>query len=226
MGKKIFISYKYADGDVCPLKEPLSELVEHTTVRDYVNLLQRYFNQTDDVNKAERDGEDLSNYDKDTIREKLKDRIFDSSTTILLISPNMRELHRRDSSQWIPWEISYSLRRVTRDERTSQSNAILAVVLPDRKGSYSYYLNERTCNFCNCTTYNNNVTFDIVAKNMFNRKRVSASRCSNGVVLHNGESSYIKIVKWVDFAKNPQSYIDAATQIMENIDDYNISVEV
>ena len=227
MGKKIFISYKYADEDVYPLKDPLPEMFEHTTVRDYVDLLQRYFNQTDDLNKAERDGEDLSNYDEDTIWELLKDRIFDSSTTILLISPNMKEDHRRDSSQWIPWEISYSLRRVTRDERTSQSNAILAVVLPDRRGSYSYYLNERSCNYnCSCTRYNNYVTFDIVAKNMFNRKRVNASRCSNGVVIHSGESSYIKVVKWVDFAKDPQSYIDAAAYIMENIEDYNISVEV
>jgi hypothetical protein len=227
MGKKIFISYKYADEDVCPLKDPLPEMFEHTTVRDYVDLLQRYFNQTDDLNKAERDGEDLSNYDEDTIWELLKDRIFDSSTTILLISPNMKEDHRRDSSQWIPWEISYSLRRVTRDERTSQSNAILAVVLPDRRGSYSYYLNERSCNYnCSCTRYNNYVTFDIVAKNMFNRRRVNASRCSNGVVIHSGESSYIKVVKWVDFAKDPQSYIDAAAYIMENIEDYNISVEV
>lgn len=227
MGKKIFISYKYADEDVYPLKDPLPEMFEHTTVRDYVDLLQRYFNQTDDLNKAERDGEDLSNYDEDTIWELLKDRIFDSSTTILLISPNMKEDHRRDSSQWIPWEISYSLRRVTRDERTSQSNAILAVVLPDRRGSYSYYLNERSCNYnCSCTRYNNYVTFDIVAKNMFNRRRVNASRCSNGVVIHSGESSYIKVVKWVDFAKDPQSYIDAAAYIMENIEDYNISVEV
>lgn len=227
MGKKIFISYKYADEDVYPLKGPLPEMFEHTTVRDYVDLLQRYFNQTDDVNKAERDGEDLSNYDEDTIWELLKDRIFDSSTTILLISPNMKENHRRDSSQWIPWEISYSLRRVTRDERTSQSNAILAVVLPDRRGLYSYYLNERSCNYnCSCTRYNNNVTFDIVAKNMFNRKRVNASRCSNGVVIHSGESSYIKVVKWVGFAKDPQSYIDTAAYIMENIEDYNISVEV
>lgn len=227
IGKKIFISYKYADDDVFPLKASLAEMVEFTTVRDYVDLLQRYFNQTDDVNKAERDGEDLSNYDEDTIWELLKDRIFDSSTTILLISPNMKEPRRRDSSQWIPWEISYLLRRVTMDERTSQSNAILAVVLPDRHGSYSYYLNESSYNYnCSCTRYNNNVTFDIVAKNMFNRKRVNASRCLNGVVLHSGESSYIKVVKWDVFAKDPQSYIDTAAQIMDNIDNYNISVEV
>ena len=74
MGKKIFISYKYADDDVCPLKDSLPEMFKHTTVRDYVDLLQRYFNQTDDVNKAERDGEDLSNYDEDTIWELLKDQ--------------------------------------------------------------------------------------------------------------------------------------------------------
>ena len=57
----------------------------------------------------------------------------------MLISPNMKEPGKWQSSQWIPWEISYSVRETIRNDRKSHRNAILAVILPDKSGSYSYY---------------------------------------------------------------------------------------
>ena len=134
MGKKIFVSYKYADSDVAPLLG-----YYRTTVRSYVDELENYFDHTDHIYKGESDDEDLSWLSENAIWEKLKDRIYDSTVTIVMISPNMKETNRSDRSQWIPWEIAYSLKEMTRNDRTSHSNAILAVILPDRNGSTFYY---------------------------------------------------------------------------------------
>ncbi|MDY4789748.1 MAG: TIR domain-containing protein [Bacteroidales bacterium] len=136
MGHKIFVSYKYNDDSVQRL--PNTPWYAATTVRDYVDILEDYIELTNHQYKGESDGEDLSDYSDDEIWEKLKDRIYDSSVTIVLISPNMKEENRYDKSQWIPWEIYYSLRETTRRDRTSHSNAVLAVVLPDKYGNYDY----------------------------------------------------------------------------------------
>lgn len=139
MGKKIFISYKYWDEDVYPVPRFGTS---NPKVRDYVSWLEDKFkNRTEHYYKGESDNEDLTMYSEDYIWEKLKDKIFDSSLTIVLVSPNMKEVRRWEKSQWIPWEISYSLRRTPRSSRESDRNAILAVILPDKKNSYVYYDN-------------------------------------------------------------------------------------
>ena len=115
MGYKIFVSYKYVDDSIYPLSNPLSILsFKRSTVRDYVDKVESYFEHTDNQYKAESDNEDLSYLPDDAIWERLKDRIYDSSVTIVMISPNMKEPYRSERSQWIPWEIAYSLRETTR----------------------------------------------------------------------------------------------------------------
>lgn len=120
MGKKIFVSYKYADDNVQHLESNL--WFHKTTVRDYVDELEKYIDGTDHIYKGESDDEDLSGYSEDTIWEKLKDRIYDSSITIVMISPGMKEIGKSDSSQWIPWEVSFSLKETTRNDRTSHNH--------------------------------------------------------------------------------------------------------
>ena len=135
MVRKVFVSYKYADSDV----QHLSNTNYPTTVRDYVTYFEkRISNNGVAYFKGEHEGEDLSHLSEDSIWEKLKDKIYDSSVTVVFISPNMREAYKSDKQQWIPWEISFSLREQTRNGRTSHSNALLFVVLPDRNGGYFY----------------------------------------------------------------------------------------
>jgi hypothetical protein len=227
MATKIFVSYKYGDKNVFPLKSQLEEAFTPTTVRTYVDKLEVYFDKTSfAIYKGESDNEDLSNLGDDEIWEKLKNRIFDSTVTIVIISPNMKEPNRRDRSQWIPWEISYSLKETTRNDRTSHSNALLAIVLPDSNNNYNYFLYDRQCFNCICHNFNTDILFDILRDNMFNEKVKIPQKCIKGFNVYSGESSYIKTVKWSDFIESPKEFIEKAIEIKNHIDEYVIRKEV
>lgn len=222
MGKKIFVSYKYNDSNVFSLKGILDEIIEPTTVRDYVDELQRLLSYGDHISKGENDGEDLSGFKDSTIESKLRNKIYDSSITIVIISPNMKETNKSEAAQWIPWEVAYSLRESTRENGTSQTNAVLAVVLPDSNNSYDYYMRENCCSGCRCITFMTNNVFQILRDNMFNVKEPSYGNCSKGSIKFTGYHSYIYSVKWYDFKSNVDKYLEISTEINENISNYDI----
>ena len=229
VGHKIFVSYKYADSDV---KNISGNYYPADTARTYVDKLAEYISETSEhIYKGEDDGEDLSQLSDDTIWEKLKDKIYDSTLTIVMISPGMRETWKLDRDQWIPWEISYSLKEVSRKNISGKlvqsfSNAMLAVVLPDRSGSYSYYTYNNTCCSTTCRTLKTDTLFKIMRENMFNIKTPDSDVCSNNSKIYHGDSSYITSVTWEDFAKDPESYIKKAYDIQSKINQYDISKEV
>lgn len=232
MGYKIFVSYKYKDNSVYPLSSYRSGFPfpygNPTTVRDYVDKLETYFDHTSNIYKGESNNEDLSNYSDDAIWEKLKDRIFDSSVTIVMISPGMREPHRSERSQWIPWEISYSLRETTRGDRTSHSNAILAVVLPDFHYQYNYFTEPHSYQRLDSQLNEQDPVFPIIRKNMNNNRwdRPSAFSHMGFHSISTDDSSYIPSVKWGDFVQQPMAYIECAVKRKENIFRYNICTDV
>lgn len=219
MGKAVFVSYKYSDR----LVRPIPGVTGITTVRNYVDKVSEVLEDGDHLYKGEDDGEDMSTLKDPTIASKLGDKIFYSSITIVLISKGMREYHTAEKEQWIPWEISYSLKEQSRAGGKSKTNAVLAVVLPDETGSYDYYIEQNPQ--CNSRTLKTNTLFQILSDNMFNVKNPDTREC-NGKTIYNGYSSYIHSVEWGEFVKNPNKYIEIANSIREKLADYEITKKV
>lgn len=220
MGHKVFVSYKYKDSDVASLNGYYKG-----TARDYVDYLQDNNFSGDDLNKAENDDADLSVFKDETIRTKLKDKIWDSSVTLVLISPKMVEQFKSEKDQWIPWEVAYSLRTQTKTNSRSLPNAIIAVVLPDSLGSYKYfishwtYMDKDSKKKETVTTIHTDQTFQIIRKNMFNQKNPSTKEI-NGRTVYFGEYSYMIAVKWEDFIANIDNYVDRSISLRDKIDEY------
>ena len=203
MGNKVFISYKYADTSVQRL--PSISLLQLTTPRHYVDIIQqKLLPKYGHINKGEDDGESLATFKETTIFSKLADKIFDSSITIVLISPNMKTFYPLEKDQWIPWEISYSLRTKNRKGTYSNPNAILIDVLPDHYGNYSY-------------ADNHNFGFEIIRLNKNNIKPL----------LNYGlPSDYIVSCTWRQFLSQFDTWIDRALINRRNVDRYNLRVNI
>ena len=239
MGHKIFISYKFHDVSVYQnIKHNLFEAerpVGQRTPRDYVNVLQEYIEDfSDHIYKGEDDGEPLDDKSDDWIWNYLKELMFDSTITIVLISPKMKTSDP-ENKQWIPWEISYSLGNETRKSSTgkairSNTNAMLAIVLPDLNNSYAYYFENKTCCPTKCRLNKTNTLFSILRKNTFNRINDDKSRtCEKGDKVYTGNlHSFIPFYKWSDIASKEalEKAIEQAFLILSQKEKYNICYDV
>lgn len=204
MGRKIFISYKYNDSSILALDNV--PYYETTKVRDYVTKLQNILTYDGiHINKGENDGESLAEFKDETIQSKLSDKIFDSSVTIVLLSPNMKELTLLERDQWMPWEIAYSIKNKKRTNNSSKRNAILLVALPDRYGCYDY-VNQP------------GFMFNIIENNRHNLLSYYPSQYLKSV-----SQSYCLVCYWNQFLQNINLWIEAAVEIKEHAVHYQIS---
>lgn len=222
MARKIFVSYKYGDTRVEPLTDGF---FDSSKVRDYVTQLQQILSDNNEIYKGEDDGEDLSDFKDSTIESKLRNKIFDSSITIVVISRGMKEFFTYEKDQWIPWEVSYSLRELSKNGRKSRPNGVLMLVLPDEYGSYDYYIKENTCPHCSSRTLMTDFLFGILKRNVFNNKSLHESDCGHHSYspVYTGDHSYIQSVKWKDFISTPTIYLDECIRLRDKIDDFNVS---
>lgn len=217
MGKSVFVSYKYSDSRVLALPG----VVGVTTARDYVDEITKHLESGDHIYKGEDDGESMDSLADSTIGSKLGDKIFYSSVTIVLVSKGMKNAALSEKEQWMPWEISYSLKEQSRDGGNSKTNAVLAVVLPDENGSYSHFLTYHP--ECSSVTWHTESVFQILRENMFNRKnKENNTRHCNGVKIYEGSPSYIHAVRWDLFIQNSNAYIEIANDIRADINEYDL----
>lgn len=223
MARKVFVSYKYSDSKVYDLDIYLDsfwgKVKAQTTARHYVNKIAEILEDEDHIYKGEDDGESMESLSDTSIGSKLGDKIFNSSVTIVLISKGMKEIFTSEKDQWIPWEISYSLKEQSRQNQRSKTNGVIAVVLPDETGSYDYYITRDEA--CDCRTLNTPILFQILKDNMFNVKEPNRRLCNSSYV-YSGDSSYIQSVKWEDFIKRPSTYINKAIELRDRINEFNI----
>ena len=239
---KVFISYKYGDDQVwqgldqkywAEETNPETGLVTKETKatgRAYVNLLEEIIGK-ENILKGEKQDESLEGKSEPQIWEILKPRVHDSSVTLVVISPGMKDFSKPENEQWMPSEIRYSLCEYDRGGRTSATNALVGVVLPDVNGNYEYIFEKSSCQHCShirmINKVNNPYLFAVLRGNIFNRKNDDRSTCQGqfcSSVIYNGDHSYMHLVTLNEFIVNGkhQDHIDKALFIKENKELYDI----
>lgn len=192
MAHKTFISYKYSDAQNLR-DEIIDKLRENASF---------YKGETSE-------SPDLTDTSTDNIKKNLSDMMYDTSVTIVIISPNMKQ------SKWIDWELEYCLKNNTRKERTSHVNGILGVIMKVNN-SYNWIKSvHRNEDGCFLTSYDSSKTYKIINDNRFNQNPMKyeckVCRTVNGLT-----GSYISFVTEDDFLANPNKYIDNAYAKSEN----------
>lgn len=192
MARKTFISYKYLDA------------------RDLRDKIISALGDDAQYYKGENGyTQDMSDLKADTIKRKLADMMYDTSVTIVILSPHMIE------SKWIEWEIEYCLKNITRKNRTSHQNGIVGVIMKVN-GNYDWLIEHMTnCHGMNVIKYDSSKLPDIIYNNKFNSnpKKWHCKECETYEYLNGG---YITFVEEDEFLANIDDYIENAYQKSEN----------
>lgn len=192
MSHKTFISYKYSEAR--RLRDDIIDaLGEDATY---------YKGETSD-------SPNITNTTTENIKRYLKDMIYDTSVTIVIISPNMIQ------SKWIDWEIEYSLKSITRSDRTSHPNGIVGVIMK-YNGGYDWFKSTVVNNDgCHAIEYKSQYVYDIINENRFNQDpKVYA--CETCKTVNEMTGCYISYVEEETFLNNPDKYIDNAFDKSQN----------
>lgn len=192
MAHKTFISYKHSEA--VGLRDAIINAMGDDAV---------FYNGENGFSPNKSDDTD------DTIWDYLKDMIWPTTVTIVILSPNMKE------SSWIPDEISYSLRKVSRDGKTSGRNGIVAVI-QKYQNSYDWLIKHGTnCHGNPTISYRNELLFPIISMNHFNSepKKVHCDECNT---YDWDKGSYISYVQEETFLKDVNGYVEKAFQKSQN----------
>ncbi len=103
MARKVFVSYKHSDA-----------VASRDRIINALNGNGNYY-------KGEK-GYKALKYADSTMKNYLGTKIFDSTVTVVIISPNVKQ------SNWVEWEIKYSMERHSRGNRKSSRNGVLCII--------------------------------------------------------------------------------------------------
>ena len=192
MAHKTFISYKCS---------------EATELRD--RIIEALGDDATYYKGETSESPDLTDTSTENIKKNLKDMMYDTSVTIVILSPQMTK------SKWIDWEIEYCLKSITRKNRTSHTNGVVGVIMKV-DGDYSWFKKTGTnCHGSSTVSYEMSKVFNIISANHFNSnpEQWHCDKCKTYDWLN---GSYIAFVEEDDFLANPSQYIDNAYDKSEN----------
>ncbi len=192
MARKTFISYKWSEAQ---------------NLRD--RIIKALGDDATYYKGETSDSPDLTDTSTENIKRVLKDMMYDTSVTIVILSPNMKE------SKWIDWEIEYCVKNITRKNRTSHTNGVVGVIMKVN-GGYSWFKKTGVnCHGTPTVSYDLTKVFNIISGNHFN-SNPEIWHCDKCRTYDFLKGSYITFVEEDVFLANPQLYIDNAYEKSEN----------
>lgn len=201
MARKTFISYKHSEA------QDLRDRILKTLGDDATY----YQGETSD-------SPDISDTSTQNIKKALKDMMFNTSVSIVIISPNMVK------SKWIDWEIEYCLSEYKRKNRTSYTNGVVGVIMKIQGSTNWLKINSLNCHGSPTISFRDEYLYPIIKKNRYN-SNPQLKHCSQCNTYDFMNGSYITLVDEDNFLSNPQLYIENAFNKSEDISKYILTKE-
>lgn len=199
MARKTFIAYKYSEAQ---------------DLRD--TIINALGDDATYYNGETADSPDLTGTTVENIKKNLTAMMHGTSVTIIVVSPNLKD------SKWVDWEIEYSLKEITREDRTSRTNGIVGVI-KKVGGGYDWLISISTKDDgCSVRTVDSDILYKIINENRYNLKGDDKYACKQCKTYGQLIGSYISLIREDDFLENPQKYIDNSYEKCQNLDNYEI----
>lgn len=200
MARRTFISYKYSEAQ---------------------NLRDRIVDALGDdatyYQGETADSPDLTDTTTENIKNNLTDMMHGTSVTIVVVSPNLKD------SKWVDWEIEYSLKEITREDKTSRTNGVVGVIMKYNNG-YDWLVSINTnADGCSPRNYADSKLYKIINENRYNLKGENKYACKPCKTYNQLKGSYFSLIDEDDFIDNLEKYIENAYEKCENIDNYDLS---
>ncbi|AYN03086.1 TIR domain-containing protein [Flavobacterium sp. 140616W15] len=197
MARETFIAYKYSEA------------------QDLRDLIIKKLGEDATYYKGEtRSSPDLTDTSTKNIKENLKNMIFGTSVTIVIVSPKLKD------SKWVDWEIEYSLKEYKREDTTSRTNGIVGVVMKVN-GSYDWLITHKTnSDGCSSRYIDNSILYNIIKNNRFNLNTENKFACNTCKTYNYLSGSYIALVEEETFLIDPNTYIENAYNKSKNLQKY------
>ena len=200
MARKTFVAYKYSEA-----RGLRDEIVD--ALGDDATYYQG----------ETADSPDLTDTSVENIKTHLKDMLHGTSVTIVVVSPNLKD------SKWVDWEIEYSLKEITREDKTSRTNGVVGVI-QKVNGGYEWLVSKETKDDgCSVRIIDSSIMYKIINENRYNLKGDEKYACENCKTYSQLDGSYITLIEEDKFLSNPEKYIKNAYDKSENIDNFEIS---